>query len=111
MRTLQSVLGIFALAAMLLQGCTKTEVQPEKAEVTEAAEAPAPEVKKVLEPPQSQPAKKTMGDEMYVERARKQLRPENMESELNRIEKELDSMERDLARGEQMLEKNAVKAP
>ena len=108
MRTLQSVLGIFALATLLQLGCTKTDVQPERAE---AAEEPAAEVKKALKPPQSQPAKKTMGDEMYVERARKQLKAENMESELNRIEKELDLMERDLARGEQMLEKKAVKSP
>ena len=96
------------MTAAVLLGCTKTEGQPEKAEV---AEKPDVVIEKAPVQPPVQPTKKVMNDDMYIERARKQLKPENMESELNRIEKELDLMERELEREEKRLDKGERKTP
>jgi vacuolar-type H+-ATPase subunit D/Vma8 len=107
MRPLQTVLGIFALAAALLLGCTKTEVQPEK---VEAVEEPNIKTENTTESPQIQP-KKILSEDMYVERARKHINHKNMDSEMNRIEKELNLMERELEAGERRLNKSEGKTP
>ena len=110
MKPTTTFFGITLFCALLMSGCTKSkpkapEAQPDSSSTTTA---PAETGENKEGGGAAGQAEKIMGDDMYLERARNQLKPENMEAELNRIEKDLDKLERKIERGEAAIEQGMV---
>ena len=104
---LATLLSLFLVSSL---GCKNDKAEavkaPEKVADTSETNTVAEEQAKEPAGPEKKEDKydKIQKDDMYLERARKTIKPENLESEIRRLEREVDKFEAKLEQQEALLE-------